>query len=417
MEIQWIDVDLVVPYARNARVHDQSIDKLVASLKEYGWQQPITVDSQMVIITGHNRYNAARRLQHEKIPVRVCSELSEAQIKAYRIADNAIAEKSSWNRELLEIEIKELEGEIDLGLTGFDLAEIESLLAEDNETEKSTEEKDYVPEPKKEIVSRHGDIWILGNHRLMCGDATSEADIGLLMADEQADLLFTDPPYGMSHKSKKLGGILADDKRGVELQEFLCRSMKQAVRFSKDDAHFYICFTWRSYVEFQNALEHNGLSIKACICWDKQTIGLGMVTYRPQHEFIFYCHHNKQAQERWQGSMSESDVWSIPRVNNQHYIHPTQKPVEVVGTAIMNSSIADDIVLDLFGGSGSTLIACESIGRKARLLELDPQYVDVIIRRYQEYSGKDAFLEGSEQNFIALQEERHETSFSHKQDA
>jgi len=283
--------------------------------------------------------------------------------------------------------------EFDLELTGFELPET---------IEEGLTDEDDVPELTEEPKTRLGDVWLLGNHRLMCGDSTSIDAVDTLMAGQKADMVFTDPPYGMSYGGgraagstqkgalvKEHGMIIGDDLQGDDLLGMISDSIGNSSASAKEGAAFYVCFTWRTYSEFDAALENIGLEPKACIVWDKKSIGLGLSNYRPQHEFIFYCGG------QWYGDKGQSDVWYMSRGATGAYVHPTQKPVELIEKAITNSSKSGDIVHDCFGGSGSTLMACEKLNRHCRMMELDEKYCDVIINRWQNFTGKKALLQGT----------------------
>jgi len=309
------------------------------------------------------------------------------------LADNRIAMNAGWDNEILSSELLDLAEFKDL--MGFDDSEFAKLT---NESTEGNTGEDSVPELPKEPVTVLGDVWELGRHRLMCGDSTSIDNVRELLDGQSPDLVFTDPPYGMSYgggraagdhvrgenggvKIKSHGEIIGDDLRDDELLQMVADSIGNAVMEAKDGAAAYICFTWRTYADFDGALEQIGLKPKACIVWDKKSIGLGHSDYRPQHEFIFYCGG------QWYGDKAQSDVWYMSRGATGEYVHPTQKPVELIEKALFNSSKSGDLVHDCFGGSGSTLIACEKTNRSARLMELDPKYCDVIIKRWQEFTG------------------------------
>jgi DNA modification methylase len=396
MKTELVKADTLIPYARNPRKNSAAVDKIAASIKEFGWQQPIVVDKENVIIAGHTRLLAAQKLGIEDVPVHI-ADLSETQAKAYRLADNRLSEDADWDIEMLGLEIRELDDlGFELDLTGFDNTELANLLIDPDLGET---DEDAVPEPPEEPISKPGDLWILGEHRVLCGDSTNIDDVERLMDGEQADMVFTDPPYGMSYgggraagstpkgaKVKAHGMIINDDLTGENLTNLIKDSIASCNAVSKSGAAFYICFTWRTYSEFDNALNEIGIKTKACIVWDKKSIGLGLSDYRPQHEFIFYCGGH------WYGNKKESDVWYMSRGSTGEYVHPTQKPVELIERALNNSSKGGDVVLDLFGGSGSTLIACQKNGRKARLMELDPKYCDVIVKRWEDFTGEKATL-------------------------
>jgi len=297
-------------------------------------------------------------------------------------------------------------------LMGFSQDELVDLLKKNEVTEGLTDE-DAVPEVPEEPITREGDVWLLGRHRLMCGDSTSIDAVDKLMGGSKADMIFTDPPYGMSYGGGRAAGstkkgalvkahgmILNDDLQGNALIALVRDAIAASTTAMKEGGALYACFTWRTYAEFEAALESCGHKVKACIVWDKKSIGLGNSHYRPQHEFIFYCGG------QWHGDKSQSDVWHMSRGATGEYVHPTQKPVELVERALNNSSKRGDIVIDCFGGSGSTLIACEKNGRHACLMELDPKYVDVIIKRWQDYTGQNATLDGADKTFNQLVVER-----------
>ena len=403
-KIEWQSVDRLIPYAKNARTHsDEQVAQIAGSIKEFGFNNPVLVDKDNSVIAGHGRLMAARKLGMDKVPVVQLGHMTEAQRKAYVLADNRIALNSGWDTGMLSLELQDLKDDIDLSLLGFDPDELDALLNPVEETEGLTDE-DAVPDAPDEPKTKLGDIYILGNHRLMCGDSTSITDVDKLMDGNKADMVFTDPPYGMSYGGgraqgenvkfknrsggiKSHGMILGDDKTGDDLIQLIRDALASAVATTKAGASFYVCFPWRTYSEFEAAMNQCGLKTSACIVWDKKSIGLGLSNYRPQHEFIFYSKGDS-----WYGDKAQSDVWYMSRGATGKYVHPTQKPVEIVEKAINNSSKSGDIILDVFGGSGSTLIAAEKIGRCARLMELDPKYCDVIVQRWEEFTGKKAVL-------------------------
>ena len=402
-EIEYVSTEELIPYARNSRTHsDEQVAQICASIKEFGFTNPVLIDAEGVIIAGHGRTIAAQRLKIKEVPCLRLSHLTEAQKKAYVIADNKLALNAGWDDEMLALELGELSDlNFDLSLTGFGDDELDALLAK--AVEEGLVDEDQVPDVPEEPVSVLGDVWKLDQHRLMCGDSTSIDAVDKLMEGQKADMVFTDPPYGMSYGggrakgdhslNKQTGGVLikahgmikGDDLQGDDLIQLVRDAIATAISCSKQGAAYYVCFTWRTYSEFEQAIELGGGTVANCIVWDKKSIGLGNSNYRPQHEFIFYVKGGA-----WYGDRSESDVWYMSRGATGEYVHPTQKPVELVERALSNSSKGGDIVLDSFGGSGSTLIACEKSGRKARLMELDPKYVDVIIKRWQDYTGREA---------------------------
>lgn len=402
LKIKYNPTADLIPYARNSRTHsDTQVSQIAASIKEFGFTNPILVDETGGIIAGHGRVLAARKLGMDKVPTIELAGLSETQKRAYIIADNKLALNAGWDDEMLKVEFQELQDAgYELELTGFNAEELANFL--EDPPAAGLADEDHVPELGKEPISKLGDIWQLGKHRVMCGDSTSIDAVEKLMDGQQADMVFTDPPYGMSygggraqgnHSLNKRGGvvvkahgmILGDDKTDDDLIQLVRDAISAAVAASKSGAATYVCFSWRTYAEFEAALKECALKVSACIVWDKKSIGLGNSNYRPQHEFIFYLKG-----DAWYGDKCESDVWSMSRGSTSAYVHPTQKPVELIEKAISNSSKGGDTVLDVFGGSGSTLIACQKTGRQARLMELDGKYVDVIVRRWQEFTGHKA---------------------------
>jgi len=411
MEIKQLKLKDLIPYANNPR-KKQAIDKVASSIKEFGWQQPIVVDQDMVIVVGHTRYQAAQKLGLDKVPVQIATGLTEAQIKAYRLLDNRANQDALWDDDMLKIEVQDIDKlDIDLALTGFDEKELDKLLfvEQDGLTDEDAVPEDVEPKVKK------GELWQLGNHRLLCGDSTSEADVAKLMNNQKADLIFTDPPYGMSYgggrasgsskkgdRVKAHGMIINDDLRGDALFNLVKEALRLSKEHSKSGSASYVCLSYKNYTVFETALKEAGLEVNTCIVWDKKSIGLGMANYRPQHEFIFYSKG-----DQWLGNKSQSDIWSMSRGNTSGYKHPTQKPVELIEKAILNSSKSEDLVIDLFGGSGSTLLACEKTKRKSNLMDLDPKYCDVIIKRWEDFTGQTAKLleRGTDTNSLKEEEQ------------
>ena len=413
-QIEYVEVKKLIPYARNSRTHsDEQVAQICGSIKEFGFTNPVLIDGEGVIIAGHGRTIAAQRLNMKEVPCLRLDYLTEAQKKAYVIADNKLALNAGWDDEMLALELGDLKDlDFDLSLTGFDDDELNKLLAE--AVNEGLVDEDEAPLPPDEPISKLGDVWQLGSHRVMCGDSTSIDAVDKLMEGQKADMVFTDPPYGMSygggrakgdHALNKNGGVLikahgmikGDDLEGESLINLVRDAIATCIASSKQGAAYYICFTWRTYSEFEEAIELGGASVANCIVWDKKSIGLGNANYRPQHEFIFYVKGGA-----WYGDRSQSDVWYMSRGATGEYVHPTQKPVELVERAISNSSKPGDLVLDVFGGSGSTLIACEKTSRHCRLVDLDPKYVDVMVKRWQDYTGKQAIHAESGKTFAEM---------------
>jgi DNA modification methylase len=392
---QIFAADSLIPYIRNPRKNSAAVDKVAASIKEYGWQQPIVVDKENVIIAGHTRLLAAQKLGMDKVPVHV-ADLSDAQAKAYRLADNRISEDADWDMELLGLEIRELDDlDFNLDLTGFDNTELANLLIDSDLGET---DEDAVPEPPEEPISKPGDLWELGEHRVLCGDATKKEDVERLMDGQQADMVFTDPPYGVAYEQGKFTGlrpkkkfepIKNDEKTGDDLYRFISDAFRLTAESTKPSAP---CYCWSPPLfegfEIARAVRDAGFKIQSQLIWNKGRLTLGRADYHWQHEVCWYGFKTKEPGHHWCGDRKQTTVWDQARDHN--YDHPTQKPVELIERALNNSSKGGDVVLDLFGGSGSTLIACQKNGRKARLMELDPKYCDVIVKRWEEYTGEKA---------------------------
>ena len=406
LNIKYLQKNALIPYVNNSRTHDNNqVKQIASSIKEFGFTNPILIDEDNGIIAGHGRLLAADLLGMDEVPTITLKGLTEAQRKAYVIADNQLALSAGWDLDSLKVELDRLaELDFDIDLLGFEDDFLSSLL--DEPTEGLTDE-DAVPDAPENPVTVIGDVWILGNHRLMCGDSTSIDAVDKLMNGQMADMVFTDPPYGMSYgggraagstpkgaRVKAHGMILGDDFEGDDLIGMIRDAVGSALAVCKSGASKYICFPWRTYSEFEKALEQIDLTPSACIVWDKKSIGLGNANYRPQHEFIFYVKG-----EDWHGDKAQSDVWYMSRGATGKYVHPTQKPVELIEKAINNSSKGQDVVIDVFGGSGSTLIACEKTNRYSRMMELDPKYCDVIIKRWEEFTGKEAVLESNGKSY------------------
>lgn len=401
--IEWRDPGTLIPYSNNAKTHPrEQIDKIAASIAGFGFDQPIVVDSDGVIIKGHGRREASLRLGLDRVPVLVRSDLSVAEIKAARIADNRTAE-SPWDEELLRLELETLVADdFDVSLTGFDLDEIDRLLQDpDEDGGAGLTDDDAVPEVQEEAVSKPGDLWVLGNHRLLCGDATVLGDVERLMDGRLADMCFTDSPYNVDYanapadrRQGKQRPIL-NDNLGAGFEAFLYDACVNVLAVTKGAV--YWCMSSSELHTLQRAFTAAGGKWSTFVIWAKNRFTLGRSDYQRQYEPILYGW--KQGNEHyWCGARDQGDVWFCDRpVKND--LHPTMKPVALVERAIRNSSKGRDIVLDPFGGSGSTLIACEKTGRQARLIELDPKYTDTIVRRWQAFAGGTATLDGDGRSF------------------
>jgi len=381
-KIEHLGIESLIPYARNARTHsDEQIAQIAGSIKEFGFNNPVLIDKDNGVIAGHGRLAAARKLGLKEIPCIRLEHLTETQRKAYILADNRIALNSGWETELLSIELKELQDfGIDLEGLGFDPKELNALL-EPQQIEGLTDE-DAVPEPPPEPITKPGDIWILGKHRLMCGDSTSIDAVDKLMAGQKADMVFTDPPYGVDYK-----GINNDGRDGLE--ELLRGAFGNFLASSKAGASCYV-FHSDKCADIFHKVFREFFHFSSMIIWAKNSLTLSRTDYQSQHEPCLYG-WMKDGSHSFYGDRKQVSVWRFDKERVQG--HTTPKPVALIERAIQNSSKSGDLISDLFGGSGSTLIAAEKTGRIARLMELDPKYCDVIVKRWEEFTGKKAELE------------------------
>jgi len=382
----------LIPYVKNSRTHsDEQVAQIAASIKEFGWTNPILIDGDNGIIAGHGRLLAARKLGHKEVPTIELKDLTETQKKAYIIADNRLALNAGWDNEMLTIELNDLLADgFALDILGFDPKEIAALL--EPEVVEGLTDEDAVPAIPEEPETKLGDIYQLGNHRLMCGDSTSIDVVDKLMDGQKADMVFTDPPYGVDYD-----GGHATDKRRTKLENddkthMYAGALPIAYMASKDGAALYLWFADRFAKDVLIALDECNFQVRTWIIWNKNLAQFGAIgaQYKTKHEPCIYAFKKGKA-PFWNGPNNEVTVWDVKR-HSKNEFHPTQKPVELPVRAMENSSKGGDIVLDLFGGSGSTLIACEKINRHARLMELDPKYCDVIVKRWEDFTGKKAVL-------------------------
>jgi len=383
LEIEYRDQSGLIPYANNSRTHsDDQVSQVAASIKEFGFTNPILIDEKGGIIAGHGRLMAAKKLGLEKVPTITLAGLSEAQKKAYVIADNKLALNAGWDTTALTAELERLqELDFNLDLTGFDADELAQLL-QPEQVEGLTDD-DAVPEVPDDPVTVEGDVWVLGRHRLMCGDSTSIDAVERLMNGKKADVLFTDPPYGIDFKPQRgtHGKILNDALEGKEFDEFLDGVFSCALSVMKPDTYAFVWTGWSKLGNFERAL-HKAFKIQAFHVWVKNNFGIGYYS-RPKHEPFYLCLNGKPVYP----SKAPADVWEAKKVTNT--VHSCEKPVNLI-IDILDAYHKNSATLDLFGGSGSTLIACEKTNRNAYLMELDPKYCDVIIKRWQDFTGEKA---------------------------
>ena len=426
MKVELWKLDRIKPYERNPRQNDQAVDAVAESIRQFGFRQPIVVDAEGVIICGHTRYKAALKLGLDKAPVHVATDLSPEKIKAYRIADNKTADLAVWDLDLLPIELADLQGmDFDLGLVGFSQDELAKLL--DPGVQEGLTDPDNVPEPPDEAITRPGDLWILGDHRLLCGDSAKPEDVDRLLDGAKIQLVNTDPPYNVKVEPRSNNAIAAgnssftsyhhqqmDLARHPEKSKRTTRKLRAKDRplendFVSDEAfdqmlHAWFgniarvlepgraAYIWGGYANCGNyppVLKAVGLYFSQALIWDKEHPVLTRKDFMGAHEWCFYC-WREGAAHQFLGPNNVPDLWHVKKINPNKMIHLTEKPVELAVRAMQYSSRAGENVLDLFGGSGSTLIAAEQTGRKAFLMELDPPYCDIIVQRFEQFTGKKA---------------------------
>lgn len=386
---QWSTAKLL-PYARNARTHsEEQVAQIAASIAEFGFTNPILAGSDGIIVAGHGRLAAAQKLGLEIVPVVVLDHLTPTQRSALVIADNRIAENAGWDDAMLRIELEALQLEgFDLDITGFDADALAELIAGHEPDNEGQTDEDAVPEVSETPISRPGDVWIMGQHRLLCGDSTVAESYDQLMQGDVADMVFTDPPYNVNYansaKDKMRGKdrAILNDNLGDGFYDFLLAALTPTVAHCRGG--IYVAMSSSELDVLQAAFRAAGGKWSTFIIWAKNTFTLGRADYQRQYEPILYG-WPEGATRYWCGDRDQGDVWNIKKPQKND-LHPTMKPVELVERAIRNSSRPGNVVLDPFGGSGTTLIAAEKSGRVARLIELDPKYVDVIVRRWEEWT-------------------------------
>lgn len=444
-QIEQIAVAALIPYARNSRTHsDEQVAQIAASIREFGFTNPVLVDEASGIIAGHGRVLAARKLGLETVPAIRITYMTDAQKRAYVIADNKLALNAGWDDELLALELGELKDlGFDLDLTGFTSDEIAALtLGDDDVVEEGLTGDDDAPGVQEEYVSKPGDVWILGTHRLMCGDSTKIDDVQTLAAGQLCDACWTDPPYNVAYEGGTGLTIQNDSMDDDKFRAFLYDAYVSMFSVMREGAPIYVAHADTEGYNFRGAFKDAGFKLSGCLIWVKNALVLGRSDYQWRHEPILYG-WKPGAAHTWYGARNKTTVTEAkdmpfvklpggagyqvdlgetsviitgsdvhveevrstilraekPKRNGEH---PTMKPVELIMGMLKNSSRKGDKVLDLFGGSGSTLIACEKMGRHARLMELDERYADVIVRRWQDFTGKAATLESTGESFDSL---------------
>lgn len=383
MNIINIELKKIKQYEKNPRKNDEAVGPVAESIKEFGFKVPIIVDKDNVIVAGHTRYKAAKRLKLKEVPCIVADDLTEEQIKAFRLADNKVGEIAEWDFDLLNMELESIS--FDMSSFGFNIL---------NEEEKEIEEDEYDLEEKlkniEEPKSKYGDIYQLGKHRLMCGDSTKIEDVEKLMNGVKVDLLITDPPYNVNYEGGNGLKIKNDNMDNDNFRKFLTDAFSTADSVMKEGAVFYIWHADSEGYNFRGACFDNNWKVRQCLIWNKNSMVMGRQDYHWKHEPCLYGWKDG-ASHLWASDRKQTTILDFDKPT-KNAEHPTMKPVKLFDYQIKNNTKKDDIVLDLFGGSGTTLIACEQNGRISYNMELDPKYIDVIIDRWEQYTGEKAIL-------------------------
>ena len=382
--MQLVPVTKLVPYVNNARTHSpEQINKLRASLREFGFINPVIIDRNYGVIAGHGRIMAAKEEGITEVPCVFADHLSEAQKKAYILADNRMALDAGWDEELLRVEIEALQGmDFDPLLTGFDEAELADLFGEENEAKE--DDFDVDAELEKPTVTQSGDVWTLGRHRLICGDSTQAETFDILMQGKKANLVVTDPPYNVNYEGTA-GKIKNDNMASEKFYQFLLDAFTNIARVMADDASIYVFHADTEGLNFRKAFSDAGFYLSGCCIWKKPSLVLGRSPYQWQHEPCLYG-WKKNGKHQWYSDRKQTTIWEFDKTK-KNTDHPTMKPIPLLAYPICNSSMSNTLILDPFGGSGSTLIACEQTDRSCYTAELDEKYCDVIVKRYIEQVG------------------------------
>ena len=386
-EMNLVDVDKLIPYVNNARTHSkEQINKLRASIREFGFINPVIIDRDYNVIAGHGRILASQEEGIDKVPCVFVDYLTDAQKKAYIIADNRMALDADWDEELLKIEIESLKDEdFDLSFTGFDESELLDLFGDDSKGKVEDDNFDLSLALEKASFVEKGDVWTIGKHRLMCGDATSKEDVQTLMGDTKGNLILTDPPYGVSFKSSSGLTIENDSMKNDEFYNFLLSAFKNMADHLEKGGSAYVFHADTEGLNFRKAFVDSGFHLAGCCIWVKNSLVLGRSDYQWQHEPVLYG-FMQNGKHRWYSDRKQTTIWNFdkPKKNSNH---PTSKPLDLLSYPISNSTQENAVVIDTFGGSGSTLMACEKMNRICYTMELDEKYASVILRRYVEDTG------------------------------
>lgn len=399
MQIEYWDIEKLIPYARNPRKNDDAVPKMAGLIREFGFKVPVIIRSTGDVIDGHLRLKAAWSLGMTQIPVVIADEWTDAQVRAFRLAVNRSAEWADWDDELLKLELQDLSLEnFDLELIGFNDLDISAGSVE------GLTDPDEVPEVPEQPISQQGDVWICGGHRIMCGDSTSFEDMERLCDGEKVDMWLTDPPYNVNYTGGTGMTIQNDNMGDGEFRQFLRDAYSTADGVMKPGAVFYIWHADSEGYNFRGAAKDIGWTVRQCLIWKKDRLVLGRQDYHWAHEPCIYGWKDG-ASHLWASDRKQTTILEFDRPTHSE-LHPTMKPVALIEYEMLNNTKGADIVLDSFGGSGTTLIAAEKNGRRARLMELDPKYCDVIVKRWQDFTGDKAILEGDGRTFAEFAEIR-----------
>ena len=381
------DIGTLIPYARNARTHDEKqIAQIAASIREFGFLSPIVVSEDKTILCGHGRFYAAQKLGLKKVPCVMESHLTESQRRAYILADNKLSLNAGWDNEMLAIELSELQSDgFDVSITGFDDKELSDLFSDGTDGDVKDDDYDLAAALEKAAFVMRGDVWTVGKHRLVCGDATNPDDVNLLMGDTKANLILTDPPYGVSFTSSSGLKIQNDSIKGEEFYSFLLSAFRNMADHLEKGGAAYVFHADTEGLNFRRAFVDAGFHLAGCCIWVKDSLVLGRSDYQWQHEPVLYG-FMQNGKHKWYSDRRQTTIWNFAKPK-RNANHPTSKPLDLLGYPIGNSTRENAVVIDTFGGSGSTLMACDRMNRICRTMELDEKYASVILRRYVDDTG------------------------------